>query len=85
MPGDHAVTQRGDGQEDWPTVFDRYGVQFLALDVNSDGDLLQRFQGEPQWTVDFEDGDSVLFARAATQQDASSTAHLRHSRGASDK
>lgn len=74
MPGNHAVTHRGDAQEAWPTVFDRYGVQFLALDVNSDGDLLQRFQVEPQWTVDFEDGDSVLFARAATQHDAPSAA-----------
>ena len=69
MLGDHAVTQRGNAEEDWPTVFDRYDVQFLALDLNSDGDLLRRFQVEPQWTVEFEDGHSVLFARAATRQD----------------
>lgn len=71
MLGDHAVTQRGDAQEDWPAVFDRYGVQFLILDVKSDGDLLRRFLVEPQWTVDFEEGDSVLFARAATRQECS--------------
>ena len=85
MLRDHAVTQRRDSQRDWPTVLDSYGVQFLAVDVNSDGDLLQRFQEEPQWSVDFEDGDSVLFARTPTQQDAPFATKLPHSKGAAGK
>ena len=50
--------------EDWLGVFDEHGVQFIALDVQSDGDLVELFRAQPGWAVDFEDEEAVLFARA---------------------
>ncbi len=49
--------------ENWPGMFDEYGVQFLILDRHEDGDLLNLFQAQPGWVVDFEDEGAVIFAR----------------------
>ena len=49
--------------ENWPGMFDEYGVQFLILDRHEDGDLLNLFQAQPGWVVDFEDERAVIFAR----------------------
>jgi hypothetical protein len=50
--------------ENWPRVFDEYGVQFLVLDRHDDTDLLDLFRSQPGWTLDFEDEEAVIFARA---------------------
>ena len=50
--------------ENWPGVFDEYGVQFLILDRHEDGNLPNLFQAQPGWVVDFEDERAVIFARA---------------------
>lgn len=58
------LTSKSGMNENWPGVFDEYGVQFLILDRHEDGDLLNLFQAEPGWVVDFEDERAVIFARA---------------------
>ena len=54
--------------EDWPRVFDEYGVQFLVLGRHDDSDLLKLFRLQPGWAVDFEDEEAIIFARADTAQ-----------------
>ena len=45
-------------------MLDKYGVQFLILDIHSDGELLELFQSQPAWRVDFQDEEAVILARA---------------------
>ena len=54
--------------EDWPRVFDEYGVQFLILDRHDDSNVLKLFRSQPGWAVDFEDEEAVIFARADPAQ-----------------
>jgi hypothetical protein len=65
---DHSITREVGTNEDWPAVLDEYGVQFLALDLHSDSELVKLFRAQPGWTVDFEDRDAIIFARADTAQ-----------------
>jgi hypothetical protein len=44
-------------------MLDAYDVQFLVVDARRDGELLQAARRHPEWTVDFEDGESALFTR----------------------
>jgi len=63
------MSQQGDpaqlrGRSDgWPSVLDRYGVQYLILDKDRDDKLLSLVRARPGWSVEFEDGTSVLFTR----------------------
>jgi len=82
MLRDHAATLEPAAQEDWPAVLDRYGVQFLALDIEADADLLEQFRAEPWWSIDYEGEESVLFMRARMRQDAPSAAQPPYLRGA---
>ena len=68
MLQDHSIAQETGVNEDWAGVLDEYGVQFLILDIHSDGDLLKLFQSQPGWKVDFQDEEAVIFARADTAQ-----------------
>jgi len=63
MLQNHSIAQATDTNKDWSGVLDEYGVQFLALDRYGDSDLLNLFRSQPGWTVDFEDGEAVLFIR----------------------
>jgi hypothetical protein len=51
--------------EKWLASLDAHGVQFLVLDTRHDCGLLKAMRSRPEWTVDFADGESVLFARVA--------------------
>jgi hypothetical protein len=65
----YPVTQaEHESVENWPRVFDEYGVQFLVLDRHDDTDLLNLFRSQPGWALDFEDEEVVIFARAAIPQ-----------------
>jgi hypothetical protein len=64
MLHDHSVAQETDANGDWLGMLDEYGVQFLALDLHSDSDLVELFRSQPRWAVDFEDGEAVLFVRS---------------------
>jgi hypothetical protein len=71
MLEDHAVGQETGTTESWPDVLDEYGVQFLLLDRHNDDGLLELFQSQPEWMVDFEDEEAVLFVRARTHNEVS--------------
>ena len=47
----------------WPRGLDAYDVQFVELDLVGDRDLVERFQSDPEWAVDFKDGEAIIFAR----------------------
>ena len=63
MSPDHTATQEVGVQGGWPAVLDAYRVQFLALDIRNDSDLLPFFRSHPGWIVDFKDEEAVLFVR----------------------
>lgn len=48
---------------DWPAKFERERVQFVILDRRTDGYLIAILRRRHAWMVDFEDTDSVIFAR----------------------
>ncbi len=47
----------------WLAILDTYQVQFLLLDAERDRTLLDAARKHPAWTVDYDDGDTVLLAR----------------------
>jgi hypothetical protein len=60
--------ERTGANEHWLGIFEKYDVQFLVLNRHDDSDLLKLFRSQPGWTVDFEDGEAVIFVRADTAQ-----------------
>jgi hypothetical protein len=52
----------------WLKTLDDYGVQFLALDLESDRWLVKLVQAQPEWVLDFKDGESALFVRKNAAQ-----------------
>jgi len=68
-----AVTETGVDEDwkdwvdwnDWLDQLDAYDVASVVLDLRSDGDLVEIFRRQPSWTVDFEDGEAVIFLRNA--------------------
>ena len=71
----YSVAREAGTDEDWPVVFDEYGVQFLVLSRHDDSDLLKLFQTQPGWAVDFEDEEAIIFARADTARFSNSPIH----------
>jgi len=61
------MERTGANNEDWLGIFEKYDVQFLVLDRHDDSDLLKPFQTRPDWAVDFEDEEAIIFARANTK------------------
>jgi hypothetical protein len=69
MLQNYPITQaEHESVENWPRVFDEHDVQFLVLDRHDDTDLLDLFRSQPGWTLDFEDEEAVIFARADIPQ-----------------
>lgn len=68
MSREQAPTQRYGRLERWLTALDTHDVQFLILDKERDGTLLQLVRSSPGWTADYEDKESVLFARIRVPQ-----------------
>ena len=64
MSQQEGSTQAGDRFDGWLSVLDQHRVQYLILNKERDGNLLTLVRGRPGWSVDFEDGTSVLFARS---------------------
>lgn len=48
----------------WLDLFDRHGVQYLALDRQSDRALIELVRTRPEWTLDWQERDWLLFVRA---------------------
>jgi hypothetical protein len=51
------------------SALDEHRVEFLVLDCHSDSELIKFFRSHPSWSVDFENKEAVLFARATPGQD----------------
>ncbi len=72
MPQDDSITQeerpldaREAGiKENWLRALDAYHVRFLVLNRQSESDMVKYFRSQPGWEIDFEDGESIIFARA---------------------
>ena len=60
---EYATPQSTDLQADWRSILDRCGVQYLALDISADRDLVQLFRPDPQWVVYLDDGEGLILAR----------------------
>jgi hypothetical protein len=62
---EHALNARETGiKEDWLRALDAYHVRFLVLNRQSERDLVNYFRSLPGWGIDFEDSESIIFARA---------------------
>jgi len=65
MSQDCLATRELNTDQNWLDQLDEYDVQSVVLDLHSDGDLVDIFRRQPAWTVDFEDGEAVIFLRNA--------------------
>ena len=63
MLRDRVPIEGKDRLDHWLAALDVYGVQYLILDTERDRELLRLVQSNPRWTVDFQEGNSMLFAR----------------------
>ena len=61
LAGPHLKSTRLD--ENWLRMLDAYRVHFLVLNLNSESDMAEFFRSQPGWEVDFEDEESIIFAR----------------------
>ena len=48
----------------WTAALDKNNVEFVMLDLDSDGDVVEFLHLHPKWSVDFQDEEVVIFARA---------------------
>jgi hypothetical protein len=48
--------------DDWLRLFAQEQVQFIILNQRADGELVKAFHSQPEWIVDFEDDQAVIFA-----------------------
>jgi len=57
----NAQIPRVDGA--WLRALDAYHVRFLVLNLDAESDVVEYFRSLPGWLVDFEDEESIIFAR----------------------
>ena len=50
--------------ENWLQVFEEENVQFVILDPNLDTELVEVIRSQPEWSVDSEDDELVIFTSA---------------------
>lgn len=48
----------------WLARFQECDVKYLALDPDEDRGLIQLLRSRPEWTLDFQDRQGVLFVRS---------------------
>jgi len=51
-------------------ILDAQGVQFLVIDKQRDSALLELVWSQPDWAIDFEDGEAALFTRVPLPETA---------------
>jgi hypothetical protein len=86
MPQNHSTQQEERPLEaqgvsvnqSWLRMLDAYHVRFLVLNLHSEGDVVKLFRSQPGWSVDFEDGESIIFARAEATDPHSVTTQLHN-------
>lgn len=60
----NAAVRRVEPDNDWQALLDVYDVRFIVLDVQRDAGWQQTMCRRPGWSVDAEDGETVLYARS---------------------
>ena len=50
--------------KNWLGLFDEENVQLVILDAQLDFELINTIRSQPDWTVDFEDEELVIFTSA---------------------
>jgi hypothetical protein len=61
-------TQGNGANANWRRVLDAHQVRFLVLNLESEDEMVRFFHSQPGWSVDFEDGESIIFARTDAGQ-----------------
>ena len=51
-----------DTPDDWLRLFEKEQVQFIIMNQQADAELLEVIRSHPEWIVDFEDDQAVIFA-----------------------
>lgn len=69
MNQNYAVAEEPKSTHWISSTLDKSQIEFLALDCQSDSELIKLFRSHPSWIVNFENKEAVLFARAASGQD----------------
>jgi hypothetical protein len=64
MLQDQPVALQAGTAKHWLKALDENGAQYLVLDRCTDTNLINLFRSQSGWKVDFEDEETVLFARA---------------------
>jgi hypothetical protein len=52
---------------EWLQLFNEENVQLIILDSRLDIELIQAIRSQPEWNVDFEDDELVIFTSARRQ------------------
>ena len=52
---------------EWLQLFDEENVQLVILDSHLDTELVEIIRLQPEWSVDFEDDELVIFTSAKRQ------------------
>ncbi|MEJ2732857.1 MAG: hypothetical protein P8189_04685 [Anaerolineae bacterium] len=63
MLREHVPIEGKERLDQWLAALDVHGVQYLILDTERDSELLGLVQSNLQWTIDFQEGNSMLFTR----------------------
>ncbi|MBN1875075.1 MAG: hypothetical protein JXA33_12655 [Anaerolineae bacterium] len=58
----HNVQTAGNTIDHWLRLFEKEQVQFIVLNRRDDGELVKAIHSKPEWIVDFEDDQAVIFA-----------------------
>lgn len=58
----HNIQTAGNTVDHWLRLFEKEQVQFIVLNRRDDDDLVKAIHAQPGWSVDFEDGQAVIFA-----------------------
>jgi len=53
---------------DWLRVLEEYDVRFAVLDPSRDANWVTLLRRRPEWQVDSEDQEAVIFARTTTSE-----------------
>jgi hypothetical protein len=50
--------------DEWLQLFDEENIQLVILDSHLDSELVQAIRLQPEWNLDFEDDELVIFTLA---------------------
>jgi hypothetical protein len=56
------IQAAGNTVDHWLRLFEKEQVQFIVLNRHDDDDLVKAIYSQPEWIVDFEDDQAVIFA-----------------------